>query len=517
MSVTPLDILIRARDQASRVMNDVSRSGQRLDRTLDSSGKTTGRLGGFFSSTAGKLTGLIGGAYAARAAFDFGKEAIKNAEDAKRSMTAFHDSLGRTGQMASINEKKFNEWLQSMGESIGQDDEDLRDLATSLTSAFDFSKLKGDATENLKIMSRSIQDVAAATGKSSGLIKRSFLALANDPAAAVKQFQKLGVITGDEATKLKKLASEGKGAAVTQRILTLTAKQYGGAAEANTTASDKLAAVWENMKEALGNFLLPLFESAVDALSTLVSWFRNLADGVSGGVKPTGVLGMVFKALGDVWKSLQPLLQAIFQLIKKLWPAIKVVVGVLIAWYAIQIKIAAVIITIFAKALTLVIRLVTWVIDKVVILAGWLGRKLGPAFKVVADLAKTAWNGIKTVWNGAVNFFAGIGAGIMGVFKSVWNAIAGIWNSTIGALSFRVPSWVPGLGGKGFDMPNIPTFAQGGLVAETGLAVVHKGEIFSGINRDFGPFGKRGGEIAISIDRRRWVQQSEFETTYRGF
>lgn len=517
MTVTALDILVRARDMASRTINGVSGAGKRLDSTLSGSAKTTSKLGGFFGSAAGKLSGVIAGAYAAKKAFDFGKEAIANAEDARRSMSSFHDSLDRTGQLAAINETKFNDWLQGMGESIGQDDEDLRDLATALTSVFDFSKLKGDATANLELMSRSIQDVSTATGRSAGLVKRAFIALANDPGSAVTQFQKLGVVSAAQAVKFKKMAAAGKGAAVTQQILTMTGKRYAGAAAANTTASDKLATVWENMKESLGNFLLPIFEKGVELLTSFVGWFRNFTAGVQSGVKPTGVLGAVLSTLGDVWAAIAPLLAALFNLFKKLWPVIKLVVGVYILMWAIQLKVAAVIITLVAKALTLVIRLVTWVIGKISALVGWLGDKLGPVFKTVAGIAKGAWETIKGVWDGAKAFFSGIGDGILAVFKGVWNGIAAAWNNTIGALSFRLPSWIPGIGGKGFDVPNIPTFMEGGMVGRTGLAVVHKGEVFSGVKGGFGPFGKGAGTIAVSIDRRRWVAQSEFETQYRGY
>lgn len=49
-------------------------------------------------------------------------------------------------------------------------------------------------------------------------------------------------------------------------------------------------------------------------------------------------------------------------------------------------------------------------------------------------------------------------------FKFLFNTIAGFWNNTIGKISFSVPDWVPGLGGKGFSFPKIPTLHQGGFV-----------------------------------------------------
>jgi hypothetical protein len=37
----------------------------------------------------------------------------------------------------------------------------------------------------------------------------------------------------------------------------------------------------------------------------------------------------------------------------------------------------------------------------------------------------------------------------------VFKGIAAAWNNTVGRLSFTLPSWIPGLGGKSFSMPKI--------------------------------------------------------------
>ena len=72
------------------------------------------------------------------------------------------------------------------------------------------------------------------------------------------------------------------------------------------------------------------------------------------------------------------------------------------------------------------------------------------------------------------------------IFKSVFNGIATIWNNTIGKFSFTVPSWVPGIGGKGFSMPDIPMLANGGIV--TGGATLAM-------------IGEKGPEAVIPLDR----------------
>jgi len=48
---------------------------------------------------------------------------------------------------------------------------------------------------------------------------------------------------------------------------------------------------------------------------------------------------------------------------------------------------------------------------------------------------------------------------LLAPFKAAFKAIAGLWNSTVGKLSFKVPSWVPKIGGKGWNVPNIDTGA----------------------------------------------------------
>jgi len=72
------------------------------------------------------------------------------------------------------------------------------------------------------------------------------------------------------------------------------------------------------------------------------------------------------------------------------------------------------------------------------------------------------------------------------VFKTIFNGIASVWNNTIGKFSFKVPSWVPGIGGKGFEMPNIPMLANGGIVTGPTLAMIGEG---------------RGPEAVIPLDR----------------
>lgn len=102
-----------------------------------------------------------------------------------------------------------------------------------------------------------------------------------------------------------------------------------------------------------------------------------------------------------------------------------------------------------------------------------------------------AWNGVKQIFSGVFDSLVAIAkAPINGVIGCLNGAISGI-NGMIQALnklSFTVPDWVPGLGGKsfGFNLPqigNIPYLAKGGIL-ESGNAIVgEKGpELLSLVN-----------------------------------
>jgi hypothetical protein len=98
----------------------------------------------------------------------------------------------------------------------------------------------------------------------------------------------------------------------------------------------------------------------------------------------------------------------------------------------------------------------------------------------------THWSQIKKGAEGLVTglktVFAKVTDFILAPFKAAFNGISAAWNNTAGQLSFKVPGWVPGIGGDGFSMPKIPTYANGGnfraglaLVGERGPELVSMG------------------------------------------
>jgi TP901 family phage tail tape measure protein len=112
------------------------------------------------------------------------------------------------------------------------------------------------------------------------------------------------------------------------------------------------------------------------------------------------------------------------------------------------------------------------------IIAGVIGN--------IAGGFKTAYNTVKGWVDKLVSAVTGIPGrikaaastmwdGMKNAAKSVFNSIADIWNKTLGKVNFKIPSWIPGIGGDSFSFPQMPKFAQGGRIVNEATAIVGEG------------------------------------------
>lgn len=137
----------------------------------------------------------------------------------------------------------------------------------------------------------------------------------------------------------------------------------------------------------------------------------------------------------------------------------------------------------------------------------WTGIKKG--FWATLDF-------LKMVGGKLVDFFTWLGDKITWPFRTAFNWVARAFNNTLGKLHFTVPSWVPGIGGNSFGVPNIPTFARGGdspgnrpfVVGEEGPELFfpgRSGRIVS--NNDSAAMAGGGGDVYVLADFGDGVRQ----------
>lgn len=187
------------------------------------------------------------------------------------------------------------------------------------------------------------------------------------------------------------------------------------------------------------------------------------------------------------WNWLKTAAQAVWDAIVA---AVKWVVDLVIAYFMLWFNFYKwVFETIWAIAQAVwngIVAAVQWVVNAIIAYFQFWYNIITGIFNAVWGAIKwafeNAWNFVKGIWNGVTGFFSNVIDGIKGVFgkvvdvvtspfKTAFNGIANLWNNSIGKLSFTAPDWVPGIGGKGFSMPQLPLLARGGIANSATAAV----------------------------------------------
>lgn len=175
---------------------------------------------------------------------------------------------------------------------------------------------------------------------------------------------------------------------------------------------------------------------------------------------------------------IQAVLPVIIQLIQTLLPIIQQIIDTVLPVF---ISLLNVIVPIFQNIIQAILpvlqQLLQALMPVIQLLAEIFANVLGTALQSVANIVSSvmqifqglidfitgvftgnwsqAWNGIKSIFSGAVG---GLGEIIKAPLRVVVSAV----NTVIGGLNkLKVPDWVPGIGGKGINIPKIPEFAKG--------------------------------------------------------
>mgnify|MGYP003640392423 FL=1 len=377
---------------------------------------------------------------------DAAKGAMEDEAAQQLLATTIQKATGATDAQIKANE----DWISTQGKLLGVTDDELRPVMGRLVKA------TGDVTKAQELASQAM-DIAASTGKP----------LATVTASLEKAY-------GGNLTALAKLAPEYrqmiKDGATFEEVMAAIGTTTGGAA---TTAAEsaqgqfkRLGVALAETKESIGAALLPAIEAVLPFLSAMAKWAQ---DNSTVFVIIAGVIGAIAAAVVIANAAITA------------WGvATKVFTGIQTAF---NIVMAANPVVLLAVAIAaLVVGLV-------------IAYKKFDAFREIVD---AVFGAIKTGIKGGMDAITGYLTFVMGVYKGIFNAIGSLWNSTIGKLSFTVPSWVPGLGGKGFDVPDIPMLANGGIVNSATLAII--GEKGPEAVVPLSKMGDMGGGTNITIN-----------------
>jgi hypothetical protein len=485
------------------------------------------KSGGIMSGIGKHMGAILGGAIAGIAVVKFGGDLIHAAEGAAAANAKSFKLMSSDADAAKLHFDALTQWSETFGDSIGQDDEAITNLAAKIAQSVDLTKLFGakGAQSGLEQITRTIIDMSAATDKPQKMLTKLFQTIANDPAGALGTLTKLGVITKDQATHFKAMADAGKGAEVSQALLAATNSKYAGTAAAAATPSEKLSATMDNLKETLGSALLPLFTKFTGALASgakwLTDWWKSghdlsdLFDHMSG---PMKTILLIVGSLVTAWvlyttaTKIAAAYQALLNLVITANPIGLLAVAVIV--------LAAIIVANWGKIkrVAMIVFNAVWRVVQVPfnwIKSHWpqlLVILTGP-FGLAALVIIRNWDKVKSAFGTAVRFFKTVFNGVKGVVLAIWSGIVagikGYINVIIGAYNWLVDQLnkvqvhihidPPGPGSVNFDwngpgIPHVTPLATGGFIEQTGIALVHKGETV--LPAQASPLG---GAVAITI------------------
>ncbi len=185
--------------------------------------------------------------------------------------------------------------------------------------------------------------------------------------------------------------------------------------------------------------LLPIFETVIGLLEPIIDLFMDLLD---------PILDLISEAIVPLIDALDPLISIIADV---LGPAIEVLGSI------------------FSGVFGAILETVSDVIGNVIgIIEGIIG--------FIKNVFTGNWKG---AWESIVKIFSNIIEGIANIFKAPINFVIGGINGFIDGINkIKIPDWVPLVGGKGFNIPNIPKLRVGMdyVPSDDFPAMLHKGE-----------------------------------------
>ena len=251
-------------------------------------------------------------------------------------------------------------------------------------------------------------------------------------------------------------------------------------------------AIFEIMPDIMASFedlapvIAELGESFVSILPVVMDFLQQMMPIIGDLITQlTPFLSELFVKVGEIFNLVAPML---LNLITTLLPPLLTVINAIIPP----------LMQVLEGILPPILELVTALAPVIGFVATLIGTALTQAINIVMPIVQSligiftnliefitnvfslnwgaAWENIGQMFKNWIDV-------LIGIVKSPINAIIGLLNVFIGGLNkLKIPDWVPGVGGKGINIPEIPMLATGGFTDGVSIA------------------GEAGTEAVISFD-----------------
>lgn len=304
---------VRAGVAYAEIVPKVSESfAKDLDRQMSGPAEETGKkAGGLLGNTFGKVAAVAGGALAAKGIFDFGKAAVEAATESAKITAQTEAVIKSTGAAAKVTAGQIGDYAAALSAKTGVDDEAIQQGQNLLLTFTNIRNEAGKGNDIFNQSTKTLVDMAAAMGTD---VKGGAIQLGkalNDPIKGVSALSRVGVTFTDvQKEQIRNFVEQGKVAEAQKIILAELNKEFGGSAEAQATAGDRLKVVMGNLQEEIGGRLLPIFEKVasflVDALPQAFAFGERAFARIQGAAQPLiDVVTNIVRQLGNAWEVIR--------------------------------------------------------------------------------------------------------------------------------------------------------------------------------------------------------------------
>ena len=274
--------------------------------------------------------------------------------------------------------------------------------------------------------------------------------------------QKVAMLAGKVATGVATAAQWLWNAALTANPIGLVIAAVVGIVAALVLAYNKVG--WfKAFVDGAFRFIGAIIKWVAGVVSAVFSTIWNVAQRVIGWIvgywkfylaAVTTVWNFVWGVVQKVIEWIRGVVSSVVNTVKRKWDEVSTKVRQV--WQAIQSIVGGVVDNVRSRVASVVNNIrQKW--DEV-------STKVRQVWQAIKNIISDRIDSVKRMVESAKNKVSAMFDPLKNAAKKVFNTVAKFWNNTIGKLSFTAPSWVPGIGGKGFSMPQLPTYHTGGEV-----------------------------------------------------
>lgn len=277
-------------------------------------------------------------------------------------------------------------------------------------------------------------------------------------------FDKIVAVVTSVGETIKGVFSDGNLGAARDKIQEI----FG---EKGVAVFDTFAGVFQKVVTAAGQFIgfvnqhiVPVIEDILNMLITTV------IPGIINGIQTAApVVMQIFQSIADFIGGIVPI---IGNFIAGIMPVISEIVAF------IQTYVLPIVSDVFNFLVSTVFPLI---VQGIQYIGSVITRDLSIVLPIVQNIFQSIWDIIQPILSGIIQFITGVFSGnwtqawegIKTIFSGVWDGILSICKGVINSITsavnvvirglnkLKVPDWVPGIGGKSINIPEIPQLAKG--------------------------------------------------------